>query len=198
MKMQLPAIILLLFLATPDHANSDPIQVREKYCYAVVQDNKAAFVFPITGDEQWTWYNKETKDTALGYSWEVQLRGEQNSFNFGVYLFKFPGKQEETGSLEQLLKEAQWSVFDQKATPNGGTTATILEDLRITSRLVDGGVVVGIIDKETFNRIFAINPKVAHFVMRTPSDVPFTCDATIEYQDQKDQQEGAKEHKSTP
>jgi hypothetical protein len=198
MKIKLATIICLLLLATGVHAISDPGQAEKKYCHAIVQDHKAAFVFPITGDEHWTWYNKETKDNALEYSWELELRGEQNSFNFGVYLFKFPGKQEETGSLEQLLKEAQWSVFDQKPTPNGGTTATILEDLRITSRLIDGGVVVGITDKETFNRIFAIHPKVAHFVMRTPSDVPFKCDATIEYQDQKDQQEGAKEHKSTP
>jgi hypothetical protein len=69
-------------LATGVHAGSVPNQVKEQYCYAIVQDNKAAFIFPIINNENWTWLNKETKDNELEYSWEVLL--------LGVYLFKYP------------------------------------------------------------------------------------------------------------
>lgn len=196
--LPLAAIFCLLFIVTGVHADDNTSQAKDKYCYAIVQGNKAAFVFPIMDNEHWTWFSKETKDNELEYSWEVSLHGEQHSFNFGVYLFKYTGQDQKNGTLPQLLTEAQWSVFDQQVTPDGGSTSKMFENMKINSKVIDGGIVVSISDKETFNQIFAINPKIAHFSIRTPFDVPFTCDAPIEYRGQNDQQSAARKQKDAP
>ncbi len=198
MKIKSAALIALILYATGAYAFSEPGQVENKNCYAIVQDNNADFVFPRTVKKQWTWFNKEIKDNVLEYSWEVQLQDGHNPLDFGVYLFKFPGEKEVKGSLEQLLNEAQFSVFEQEARSNGRTGAKIREDLIITSKLIDGRVVIRIRDKETFARIFANKPGVARFIMRQPFDGPFTCDATIEYLDQTGQQVDTRNIKTSP
>jgi hypothetical protein len=147
-----------------------------------VQNNKAAFVFPIMDADELTWFNKETMDNELEYSWEVLLPGEKQSLKFGAFLFKYPGEKEKVGSLKQLINEAQWTVFDQKLTPNGRTTSKMLDDMKVALKIVDGGVVVGITEKVTFDKAFTNHPEKAQFVIRTPSDPPFTCDTSIEYQ----------------
>jgi len=181
MKIRVIAFLSLIGLVTAAQADDNRSTTQPQYCHAFVRDNKAAFVFPITEDEKWVWFKKETKDNELEYSWEVLVPGEKQSLIFGAFLFKYPGQKEKSGTLKQLIDEAQWTVFDQRAIPNGGTTSEMLEDLKIVVKILDGSVVVGITNKATFDRAFANHPKTAHFVMRTTIDAPFTCDASIEY-----------------
>ncbi len=180
MKLLITAMLLALFL-TDAHAAGNTIQNQPQYCHAVVQGNKATFIFPIIDNVEWSWFNKETKDNDLEYSWEVVLPGKEQSMKFGVFLFKYPGDKEQPGTLKQLLNEAQWSVFDQQSAPNGGTTSKMLEDMKVSARIIDGGVVVGITDKATFERAFSSHPEKAQLLIRTPFDSPFSCDASIEY-----------------
>ena len=181
MKIRVIAVFFLIGLVTAAQADDNRNTPQPQYCHAIVQDNKAAFLFPITEDEKWVWFKKETKDNELEYSWEILVPSEKQSLNFGSFLFKYPGQKEKSGTLKQLLDEAQWTVFEQRATPNGGTTSEMLEDLKIVVKIQDGSVVVGITNKATFDRAFANHPKTAHFVMRTPIDGLFNCDASIEY-----------------
>lgn len=180
MKLPIIAVLLLIAFSTGVHAAESP-SAQSQYCHAIVQDNKAAFVFPIIDNVEWSWFKKETKDNDLEYSWEVLLPGNKQSMKFGVFLFKFPGEKEKTGTLKQLINEAQWSVLDQKSAPNGGTTSKMLEDMKVSARIIDDGVVVGITDKATFERAFSSHPEKAQFLIRTPFDSPFSCDASIEY-----------------
>jgi hypothetical protein len=113
MKFMIAAVLLALLL-TDAHAAEKSIQNQPQYCHAIVQDNKAAFIFPIIDNVEWVWFNNETKDNNLEYSWEVVLPGKEQSMKFGVFLFKYPGEKEKSGTLKQLLNEAQWTVFDQR------------------------------------------------------------------------------------
>lgn len=183
MKIRVIAVLFLIGLVTGAHAddNQSITQPQPQYCHVIVQDNKAAFVFPIMEDEKWTWFNKETNDNELEYSWEVIIPDEKQHLKLGAFLFNYPGQKEKSGTLQQLINETQWSVFDQSPTPNGGTTSKMLEDMKIVLKVIDGGIVVGITDKATFDRAFTPHPRKAYFVMRTPFDAPFTCDALIDY-----------------
>ncbi len=180
MKFLITALLLALLL-TDAYAAEKSTQNQPQYCHAIVQDNKAAFIFPIIDNGEWSWFNKETKDNYLEYSWEVVLPGKEQSMKFGVFLCKYPEEKAKSGTLKELINEAQWSVFDQQPASNGGTRSKILENMKVSARIIDGGVVVDITDKVTFERAFASHPKKAQLLIRTPFDPPFCCDASIEY-----------------
>ena len=58
---------------------------------AKVTGAKALFTFPaIEGQEEWSWYNKETFPDALEYRWEVKFVDPEFGYSFGTSLFKFP------------------------------------------------------------------------------------------------------------
>lgn len=182
MKILLVTVLFLAIYATSASAGGEnESTIKGEYCYAVLKADKAAFIFPIIEDEQWVWFRRETADNALEYSWEVILPGQKQSLNLGAFLFKYPGEKQRTGTLPQLITAAQWTVFDNQTTPDGGTTSKLLEEMKIIVKVIDDAVVVGITDKATLSKAFAERPEKAQFVIRTPFDEPFTCTTSIEY-----------------
>ena len=181
MKILLVTVLFLVTFATSAPAGESESTTKGVYCHALLQADKAAFIFPIIEEDQWVWFRRETEDNALEYSWEVILPGQKQSLKFGAFLFKYPGEKEKAGTLRQLITETQWTVFDNQTTPNGGTTSKLLEEMKIIAKVIDGGVVVGIIDKATLSKAFSNRPQNAQLVIRTPFDEPFTCTASIEY-----------------
>lgn len=181
MKRLLLALFWVAISGTSALAGGHAGSTETENCYAVVQDEKAAFIFPVIEDEKWTWFRKETTENKLEYSWEVLLSGSKQSFKFGVFLFKDAAEKEKSGTLTQLISEAQWTVFDYVIAPNGESNSKMLEDMKIVAKVIDGGVVVAIADKKTLSKTFSNHPEKAQFVVRTPYDEPYMCTASIQY-----------------
>jgi tetratricopeptide (TPR) repeat protein len=149
----------------------------DKECRAVIQGQKAQFIFPLPGMEEFTWHRSQTQDNALEYAWEVSLEGlhPKYNFNFGIYLFKFPGRKEKTGGLVKLISKAQASVWDR-------ATTNVREDLPI-ERLIDGNkLLILVSNSATFEALFAHKPTIAHCRVHTPyKQLNFETSTRIEY-----------------
>jgi len=61
--------------------------------------------------------------------------------------------QPQKGTLSQLLKNAQLTVFENKRAPSGGVSGQIKAELKIEGWVQDGGVVLGIRDEKTFDEM---------------------------------------------
>lgn len=148
-----------------------------KECRAVVQGQQARFIFPLPGMEEFTWYRSQTRENHLEYSWQVALEGSQPKypFEFGIYLFKFPGRKEQTGSLEKLISRAQASVWDR-------ATSNVREDLPIERLIERDKLIILVSNRATFEALFAHKPTVAHCMVYTPyKQLNFETSTRIEY-----------------
>lgn len=148
----------------------------DKKCTAIVQGQTAQFIFPLPKRQAWTWNMKKTADNYQEYTWEIALEGSTatRKYNFGVYLFKFPNSQEITGSVNQLMSDAQTSVWDQ--------SSSLRDDLIIQSNIDDQKLVLKISDKKTFSELFSEKPTIAHCRVSTPyKDIDFVSETQIEF-----------------
>lgn len=188
MKHKRIIIFLLVIYFLPRHITASDIKDyphlhykidNKQQCYASVRDYKAFFVFPKENKRQWTWYRNIIKDDHMEYSWEISLHKNNSTFNFGVYLFKFPGKTQQEGSLEELLKHAQYSVF--KKPNDSNKTLGVMEDLKIHAFVKDGSIIVGVKDRNTFNILIENKPTRAFFRKIEDGKTVFSCDTKIEF-----------------
>lgn len=150
-------------------------------CVAYAQGNVALFYFPTVDNSKWVWFQNNTKDNALEYSWEILITSSNKSYKFGSFLFKYPGKQQKDGSLQKLLWDAQTSVFESVLKPNGGTSDSLRDDLKISAEIIRDGVVIRIDDSNTFNTILKDKPKTAYFTVKNPAQNDFKCETAIDY-----------------
>jgi hypothetical protein len=136
----------------------------DKECTAIVQGQTAKFIFQLPEKQTWTWNMKETDDNSLEYKWEIGLEGgaAAGTYNFGVYLFKYPGAREATGGITQLLSACQTSVWDE--------SLRIRKDLIIQSAVEGRRLVISISDNKTFAGLFSQKPAAAYCRVRTPYD----------------------------
>src|ERR1700690_3339050 len=89
-----------------------------------------------------------------------------------VYLFKFPGAQERIGNFNQLVADAQASVWDQ--------SLRIREDLIIQPKIEDEKLILVISDKKTFSELFSQDPTIANCRVRTPyNDINYVSKTRI-------------------
>jgi tetratricopeptide (TPR) repeat protein len=157
-------------------------------CTVQVKNGVAAFYFPITDNGKWVWHRQSTKDNAMEYSWEIVIASLRSAYNFGYYLFKFPGQSEKMGSLDELLRDSQLSVSVSTPRPDGGTEGNFRDDLRVRGGIVKQWIIVVIKDNYTFNTILKDEPKTAQFVVRHPDESKsYVCDAPIKYIESKSQ-----------
>ncbi len=167
---------------TVSQIKDNPSTSSTPLCEARVKNDVAAFYFPITDSGEWVWHRKSTEDKAMEYSWEIVIGATASAYNFGYYLFKFPGQIQTKGSLAELLREAQLSAWLSTSMPDGGTTGDFRTDLKVRGGIVDHWVVVAIKDDHTFKTIFKDKPKTAQFVVRHPDESKsYICNATIKY-----------------
>ena len=138
----------------------------EEKCTAIVLSsiNTAQFTFPLPARQVWTWKMKATEDNYLEYAWQVVLGDGtgtgKSDLSFGVYLYKFPGSEETTGSIKQLLFEAQTSVWAK--------SGDLRQDLAIHSCIEGRKLILRITDKKTFSELFSQKPTTAYCEVATP------------------------------
>jgi ligand-binding SRPBCC domain-containing protein len=148
----------------------------DKKCTAVVRGQAAQFIFPLPNRQTWTWNMKETTDNYQEYSWDISLAGPESSstYNFGLYLFKFANSKEVTGSIDQLIADAQTSVWDQ--------SSSVRKDLIVESTIENQKLVITVSDKKTFSELFSQNPTIAYCRVNTPyQDINFVSRTRIEF-----------------
>jgi hypothetical protein len=141
-------------------------------CSAIVKGQTAQFIFPLPKRQPLTWNRGDTGDNVLEYLWQVSLEaaGASDIYEFGIYLFKFPGSVEAVGSPQNLLAAAQASVWERSLSAPGAEygAARIRSDL-VIQPLIDGDkLIVRVADRNTFAALFSHKPNTAHCKVRTP------------------------------
>ncbi len=160
-KMRAIGIICLFVFMLPNHVSAQSTE-NEHIFTAIVRGSAAEFAFSLPEQETWTWNRKETEDNYLEYAWQVSLTGNdlKGTYNFGVYLFKYPHSNEISGSIDELIYRAQASIFDK--------SLNVRDDLSIKSFIQDKKLIIKISDKKTFSELFLQHPTIAHCRVRTP------------------------------
>ncbi|MCP4923219.1 MAG: hypothetical protein GY915_04195, partial [bacterium] len=97
---------------------------------------KALFTFPaIEGQEEWSWYNKETFPDALEYRWEVKFVDPEFGYSFGPSLFKFSDAEGPVkGSLSELIGVCQHDLW--KLSEDGGENIGSYGQTKVTENKV--------------------------------------------------------------
>ena len=110
-------------------------------------------VLPVGHRDSWQWRMPATPDNRQEYAWEIRIDSAETR-GFGFYLFKFPGLPSEAGSLQQLLRSGQRSVWE-KASRH---MERMVERGRIEMSPADSGVVVTVRDGWTADFLFGSRP----------------------------------------
>ncbi len=145
-------------------------------CTAIVRGDTAEFSFQLPNRETWTWNRSETEDNYQEYTWEISLTGKEDksTYNFGVYLFKYPQSKEVKGSIDKLIYKAQTSVWDQSLSTR--------DDLNIESYVQSGKLILKVSNKKTFSELFSQRPTIAHCRANTPyADANYVSQTQIEF-----------------
>jgi hypothetical protein len=146
-------------------------------CKAIVQNQIAKFSFPLPDKKEFIWNQSQSEDNYQEYTWQVSLEGTnpQYNYNFGVFLFKFPGAKEKTGSLKRLFSMAQYSVWDM-------ATTRVRDDLPIDVIIENDKITVLAKDSATIKALFSHKPTIAHFMVQTPyKELNLETKTPIEY-----------------
>ena len=146
---------------------------------AQVSKTEAKFILPVPPRSEWRWRLAETQDNAQEYRLSVGVENEENKFSFGFYLWKRAGARPQAGSLSELIKAGQASVF-------GRTSAgmnSIIRDAGIKAKLDQDMLVITIRGKENVARLFSGRPAEVTFDIKVPDEAPTTKTVPVTYQD---------------
>jgi hypothetical protein len=150
-------------------------EIYDKKCTAIVQGQTAQFIFPLPEKKNWTWNKKETSQNVMEYSWQISLHRSEMpaNYDFGIYHFKFH-TDEATGSIKELIEVSQISVWDE--------SHKIQENLIIEASVENERIIIKVLDKETFVKLFSSNPTIADCQVLTPyKELNFKSTAWIEF-----------------
>lgn len=80
-------------------------------CQIIINGSEAILVFPIKTRKIWEWHSG-----GLQYTWHAKITNNQINYEFGFYLFEPMGATPSgNGTFQQLLKEGQFSVWENKS-----------------------------------------------------------------------------------
>jgi hypothetical protein len=159
-SMQRYLLIALLLVAGAADASA------QSGTTSVVSSTTAEFTIPLPRPvpAAWKWNQATTSNNSLEYTWVVSVKNSGTTYEFGFFLYKYPGSSEKSGSLQALLGAGQKSVFEQDAEGRG----TILSDARVDVSVVGGALVIRITEAALVMRIFRDRPASVIVRTRTP------------------------------
>ena len=109
---------------------------------------------------------------------DVSVTNDGRQFNFGFYLWKFPGAKPQSGDLAALIRTGQASVFE-RAAPNRNVR---IMDADIKLKLEGNRLVITIHGRDDVKRLFSGHPTEATFKITTPDTSPVSQTIAIVYQ----------------
>ncbi|MGB1109091.1 MAG: hypothetical protein ACPG4N_01975 [Gammaproteobacteria bacterium] len=157
-----------------------PVMAEEHWmpddCRVKVTGNGAELIFPAVYEtEAWTWFQSDTQDDSLEYSFEVLLRSGEHTRGLGFYLFKLGGMHPVVGDTNSFIQQGKVMVWTKV---NRGRRLVPVEGVEVTQR--DKRIILKIKDTATMRALFGSNPRAALFSTLHP-DPKFTygCIASV-------------------
>lgn len=144
-----------------------PLLGQSQKSTGMVSATTAEFKIPLQqhADQVWTWNRADTPDNDNEYAWTVTAKRGTAQYSFGFYLYKLPGSRESHGSLQELLKAGQNSVFKEDAEGHG----ELVTDARVEVAVENGSMLLRITNPELVRRIFGDHPATVAIHARTPA-----------------------------
>ena len=146
---------------------------------ALVTRNEAQFVLPVPARPEWRWRRPETKDNMQEYRLDVSVENEGRKYAFGFYLWKRAGAAAESGSLSDLIRAGQRSVFGRTAAGMN----SVIRDAGIRTKLDKNMLVISIQGKKNVERLFSAHPREVTFEIKVPDETPVKKAVAVVYQD---------------
>jgi hypothetical protein len=146
---------------------------------ALVTKNEAQFVLPVPVRPEWRWRLPETQDNMQEYRLDVSVVNEGQKYTFGFYLWKRAGAEAESGSLSDLIRAGQKSVFGRN--PQGMNS--IIRDAGIRTKLDQNMLIIAIQGKKNVERLFSGRPQEVTFEIKVPGEAPLKKSVEVRYQD---------------
>jgi len=188
-KIALVIYFLTAFLGTSsshsqDRSGNNINEVR-------VNSNKITFVFEANIDGYLKWYNNNVNTGSLEYQWTANFNLGRESYNAGFSIFKHPGAQQKTGTMEELINDGQISIFKNQLINVEGVSQeiialtgmkTLLRGLKIRSELIENALVVEILEKDLVNKFIQNKPDSVLFINKTPNTGFDTFSVKVHYQ----------------
>jgi hypothetical protein len=133
-------------------------------------------VLPVGRHDLWRWRNAETPDNQREYGWEVVIDSAE-ARGFGFYLFKFPGLPPASGSMAQLLRAGQRSVWERTSRH----VERVVQQGRIVLSPADSGLAVTITDPWTIDFLFGNRPSTGVMRLQNPGRDLTTIRVSFKY-----------------
>jgi len=146
---------------------------------ALITKTEAQFVLPVPIRPEWKWRRPETEDNAQEYRMSVAVENDGGKYSFGFYLWKRAGAQSQSGTLAELIKAGQTSVFGRTAAGMN----TIIREAGIKSKLDKNTLIITVRGQKNVERLFSGRPAEVTFDIRVPDEVPIARTVAVAYQD---------------
>jgi mannose-6-phosphate isomerase-like protein (cupin superfamily) len=146
---------------------------------AVVRRDEARFTLPLPARTEWKWRLPETPSNAREYRMDVTVVNGGREYTFGYYLWKRAGARPGSGSLTDLIKAGQESVFERSQRQLFG----IVRDGGVSVKSEGSAVVIEVRGRKNIERLFSGRPAEVTFKVETLGGAPFSKTVTVNYQD---------------
>jgi hypothetical protein len=143
----------------------------------VVTPLLAELSIPVAHGGPWRWARADPSDNALEFEWELSVTSGGQEYQFGFSFFKFPGSKERTGSLDDLLKAGQASLW--KIGSDGA--GSLIQDAAVSATAGNGRVVIRLSTPAYVRLLFGARPPTAKVLTRTPDGSRESLEVSVEY-----------------
>lgn len=166
-------IPLLGFFAGPTMAAD---QWMPKDCSITLTEQGARLSFPaVYDDNAWTWFQSQTRDDSLEYSFEVLLRSGKNTRGLGFYVFKLGGMHPASGSDSEFFKQGRMMVWTKV---NQGRRLVPVQGVSISHE--GERIIMHVDDRSTMHALFGSGARAALFSALHPEPgLTYGCVASV-------------------
>lgn len=147
---------------------------------ASVSRSEARFSLPLDVRKEWQWFLPGSRENTLEYAWLAEVTNNGKVYQVGYSLFKWPGTSLQRGSLKDLIRAGQVSVWEMRADGNG-RGGRRLKDARAQVKPVRDRLVVTVRHRDTFQRLFSAHPKRAVLLVHRPGQGMVRTEVEIHY-----------------
>ncbi|HEY0174498.1 MAG TPA: hypothetical protein VGB98_26005 [Pyrinomonadaceae bacterium] len=158
-------------------AQSQGVGTGEIYT-AVVKGSEARFTLPVPQRPEWRWRRGETKDNGREYLMSVKVVNEGREFSFGLYLWKFPGAKEASGSFSSLIDAGQKSLFERTAAGR----MTMIRDGGVRVKQDGQHLVITVGGRKNVARLFSGRPAEVRIETAILDETPTSQTVSVVYE----------------
>lgn len=157
----------------------------------IIKPNAVIFIFKINPKSTWTWYQKDTPQNLMEYSWSAVFKFENTQYECGYHLFKHPSAKQNTGSFKQLLKAGRFDLWTMNFTSKKHITgnryllmgsSNRVEYARIEPVVVSNSMGIILKEKDIVEKFQNFKPDSITFQHKTPGKTYSSKNIRVDYQ----------------